>query len=32
MHDTVVPPIASILPDLHVLAATVPSLGGYIIH
>jgi hypothetical protein len=26
VHDAVV------LPDLHVLAATVPSIGGYIIH
>ena len=24
--------VGSILPDLHVLAATVPSIGGYIIH
>jgi hypothetical protein len=28
VHDTVAP----ILPDPHTLAATVPSLGGYIIH
>jgi hypothetical protein len=31
-HDTVVPPIGSIVPDLHVLAATLPSIGGYIVH
>ena len=28
VHDSVGP----ILPDPHVLAATVPSLGGYVIH
>ena len=28
VHDTVAP----ILPDPHILAATVPSIGGYIVH
>jgi hypothetical protein len=32
VHDAIAGPVASILPDLHTLAATVPSMGGFIIH
>jgi hypothetical protein len=33
VHDTTVDPVVSaILPDPHVLAATVPSIGGYLVH
>jgi hypothetical protein len=32
LHDAVLAPVAAILPDAHALAATIPSLGGFIIH